>query len=33
LADVAEGTQLWRWFIFAALFFLLMEIALLRLLK
>jgi hypothetical protein len=33
LADVAEGTQLWRWFIFAALFFLLMEIALLRFLK
>jgi hypothetical protein len=33
LADVAEGTQLWRWFIFAALLFLLIEIALLRFLK
>lgn len=33
LAEVAEGKQLWRWFIFAALFFLLAEVALLRLLK
>lgn len=33
LSDVAEGTQLWRWFIVAALLFLLAEIALLRFLK
>ena len=33
LADVAEGTQLWRWFIVAALLFLLAEIAILRLMK
>ncbi len=33
LSEVAEGMQLWRWFIFAALFFLLLEVALLRLLK